>query len=119
MLYHPLSVFSVLASWLLNGLAATPLEPRFDGVRTKHAWGAVPEHWETLGHPPTGTVTTIDLHIALESQCRNALIDTLYEFSVPRSQKYVLFATPRRTHIPTYASSPSYIWCTPVQGADR
>ncbi|KAI9450598.1 subtilisin-like protein [Lactarius psammicola] len=85
--WHPLSMFSFLASGLLHGLA-TPLEPRWDSVtvRTKHAWDAVPEHWETLGHPPAGT--TIDLHIALKPQHENALIDKLYEVSTPRSQNY-------------------------------
>ncbi|KAH8979410.1 subtilisin-like protein [Lactarius akahatsu] len=86
MFIHPLSVFSVLASEIINCLAATPLEPRWHNVRTKHAWGAVPEHWETLGHPAAGT--TIDLHIALEPQRKNAVVDALYEVSYPRSPKY-------------------------------
>ncbi|KAH9160207.1 subtilisin-like protein [Lactarius sanguifluus] len=88
MFIHPFSVFSVLASEIINCLAATPLEPRWDDVRTKHAWSAVPEHWETLGHPAAGT--TIDLHIALETepQRKNAVVDALYEVSSPRSPKY-------------------------------
>ncbi|KAH9165912.1 subtilisin-like protein [Lactarius sanguifluus] len=86
MFFHPLSVLSVLASGILDCLAATPIEPRWDDVRTKHAWGAVPEHWETLGHPAAGT--TIDLHIALEPQRKNAVLDALYEVSSPRSPKY-------------------------------
>ncbi|KAI9436599.1 subtilisin-like protein [Lactarius indigo] len=86
MFSHPLLVFSVLASGIINCLAETPLEPRWGDVRTKHAWGDIPEHWETLGHPPAGT--TIDLHIALEPQRKNAVVDTLYEVSFPRSPKY-------------------------------
>ncbi|KAH9031110.1 peptidase S8/S53 domain-containing protein [Lactarius pseudohatsudake] len=89
MFINPLSVLSVaavLASGVLDCLAATPLEPRWDDVRTKHAWSAVPEHWETLGHPAAGT--TIDLHIALEPQRKNAVVDALYDVSSPKSPKY-------------------------------
>ncbi|KAH9165908.1 Pro-kumamolisin, activation domain-containing protein [Lactarius sanguifluus] len=86
MFIHPLSVFSVFVSEIINCLAATPFEPRWDDIRTKHAWDAVPEHWETLGHPAAGT--TIDLHVALEPQRKNAVIDALYEVSSPRSPKY-------------------------------
>ncbi|KAH8979069.1 subtilisin-like protein [Lactarius akahatsu] len=86
MFIHPLSVLSVLASGVLDCLVATPVEPRWDDVRTKHAWSAVPEHWETLGHPAAGT--TIDLHIALEPQRKNAVVDALYDVSSPRSPKY-------------------------------
>ncbi|KAH9165902.1 subtilisin-like protein [Lactarius sanguifluus] len=84
MFNHPLSVFSVLASEIINCLAATPLEPCWDDVRTKHAWSAVPEHWETLGHPAAGT--TIDLHIALEPQRKNAVLDALYGAHLSREQ---------------------------------
>ncbi|KAH9026412.1 subtilisin-like protein [Lactarius hengduanensis] len=84
MFFHP--ALSVLASGVLHCLAATPLEPRWDDVRTKHAWGAVPEHWETLGHPAAGT--TVDLHIALQPQRKNAVVDALYDVSSPRSPKY-------------------------------
>ncbi|KAH9021458.1 subtilisin-like protein [Lactarius pseudohatsudake] len=86
MFFQPLSALSVLASGVLNCLATTPREPRWDDVRTKHAWGAVPEDWETLGHPAAGT--TIDLHIALQPQRKNAVVDALYEVSFPRSPKY-------------------------------
>ncbi|KAH9012183.1 subtilisin-like protein [Lactarius pseudohatsudake] len=86
MFFHPLSVFSFLASEIIKCLAATPLEPRWNDIRTKHAWGAVPEDWETLGHPAAGT--TIDLHIALQPQRKNAVVDTLYEVSSPKSPKY-------------------------------
>ncbi|KAH9015769.1 subtilisin-like protein [Lactarius deliciosus] len=86
MFFHPLLALLVLASGDLDCLAATPLEPRWDDVRTKHAWSTVPEHWETLGHPAAGT--TIDLHIALEPRRKNAVVDALYEVSSPRSPKY-------------------------------
>ncbi|KAH9011452.1 subtilisin-like protein [Lactarius hengduanensis] len=86
MFIYPLSVLSVLASGVLDCLAATPFELRWDDVRTKHAWSAIPEHWETLGHLAAGT--TIDLHIALEPQRKNAVVDALYDVSSPRSPKY-------------------------------
>ncbi|KAH9026417.1 subtilisin-like protein [Lactarius hengduanensis] len=86
MFFHPLSALSVLTFGVLNCLATTPREPRWDNVRTKHAWGAVPDHWETLGHPAAGT--TIDLHIALQPRRKNAVVDALYDVSFPRSPKY-------------------------------
>ncbi|KAH9059862.1 subtilisin-like protein [Lactarius vividus] len=86
MFFHPLSALSVLASSVLNCQAVTPREPRWDDVRTKHAWHAIPDHWETLGHPAAGT--TIDLHIALQPRHKNAVVDALYEVSSPRSPKY-------------------------------
>ncbi|KAH9059864.1 subtilisin-like protein [Lactarius vividus] len=86
MFFHPLSALSALASSVLNCQAVTPREPRWDDVRTKHVWHAIPDHWETLGHPAAGT--TIDLHIALQPQHKNAVLDALYEVSSPRSPKY-------------------------------
>ncbi|KAI9453203.1 subtilisin-like protein [Lactarius psammicola] len=80
-----LSLFSALAARILGGLA-TPLAPHWGGMRVKHAWHAVPENWENLGHPAHGT--TIDLHLALKSQNENALIDALYKVSDPKSLKY-------------------------------
>src|SRR6266702_8220984 len=82
----PLSFLSILAATLLGGLA-TPLAPHGDRMRVKHAWDAVPENWENLGHPPHAT--TIALHLALKSHNENALIDALYEVSDPKSLKYV------------------------------
>src|SRR6266702_4102878 len=82
----PLSLLSALAARLLGGLA-TPIAPHWDRMRVKHAWDAVPENWENLGHPPHAT--TIDLHLALKSHNENALIDALYEVSDPKSLKYV------------------------------
>src|SRR6266702_3401810 len=82
----PLSFLSTLAATLLGGLA-TPLAPHWDRMRVKHAWDAVPENWENLGHPPHAT--TIDLHLALKSHNENALIDALHEVSDPESPKYV------------------------------
>jgi tripeptidyl-peptidase-1 len=54
-----------------------------------------PAQWETLGHPPAGT--TLNLHFALKPQHEDALIDALYEVSVPGSPKHVLSNTPPRT----------------------
>src|SRR6266702_5278720 len=82
----PLSLLSALAARLLGGLA-TPIAPHWDRMRVRHAWDAVPENWENLGHPPHAT--TIDLHLALKSHNENALIDALYEVSDPKSLKYV------------------------------
>jgi len=84
--YHLFSVFSILATMLLRGLA-TPLTRRWDNMTMKHSWSAVPEHWESLGHPSAGT--TIDLYLALKPHNDDALIDALYEVSSPRHPKYV------------------------------
>ncbi|KAH9179896.1 hypothetical protein EDB89DRAFT_1923816, partial [Lactarius sanguifluus] len=79
------SLSSVPAAVLLVNFA-TPLAPSWDDIRVKHSWVYVPPSWEALSPPPTGT--SIDLHIALKPQDENALIDTLYEVSTPRSPKY-------------------------------
>ncbi|KAH8980544.1 subtilisin-like protein [Lactarius akahatsu] len=65
---------------------ATPLPPPWHDIRVKHTWNVVPPNWEALGHPPAGT--TIDLHVALKPHHENALVDTLYKVSDPRSPKY-------------------------------
>ncbi|KAF8263760.1 peptidase S8/S53 domain-containing protein [Lactarius quietus] len=82
MLYYRLYVLSVLATASL----AAPLVPRWDDIRVKHTWHAVPSNWECLGPPSSNT--TIDLHIALLPQSENALIDALYEVSTPSHPKY-------------------------------
>ncbi|KAH9053651.1 subtilisin-like protein [Lactarius vividus] len=74
--YHLLSVLFTLAAVILGCLAT----PRWDDLRTKHAWKAVPENWECLGLPPADTV--INLHIALKPHRENALIEALYEEQV-------------------------------------
>ncbi|KAH8986035.1 subtilisin-like protein [Lactarius hatsudake] len=85
MRYLQLSVLSVLTAAPFANFA-TPLPPPWDDIRVKHTWNAVPQNWEALGHPPAGT--TIDLHIALKPHHENALVDTLYKVSDPRSPKY-------------------------------
>ncbi|KAF8265584.1 subtilisin-like protein [Lactarius quietus] len=87
MLYYQFSVLSVLATMSRVNFA-TPLVPRWDDARVKHAWHTVPSNWENLGPPSSNT--TIDLHIALLPQHENALIDALYEVSTPMHPKHVL-----------------------------
>ncbi|KAH8994268.1 subtilisin-like protein [Lactarius akahatsu] len=84
---HPLRLFvlSILAAALLGGLA-TPLAPRWNETKVKHAWHTIPENWVDLGHPSAGT--TIDLHLALKSHDEDALIDALYEVSDPDHPRY-------------------------------
>ncbi|KAH8979044.1 subtilisin-like protein [Lactarius akahatsu] len=67
---------------------ATPLASRWDGMKVKHAWDAVPNNWESLGHP--SNQTTIDLHLALKSHRENALGEALYQVSDPEHSRYVL-----------------------------
>ena len=87
------SVLSALVSTLLGG-PAVPLRvptPRGDMV-VKHQWDAIPDNWISLGPPPDGT--TIDLHIALQPNQKNALTDVLLEVSQPGHPKQVIFTTP-------------------------
>ncbi|KAH9176752.1 subtilisin-like protein [Lactarius sanguifluus] len=81
---HPLSVLSIVAIGPLRGLAT--FASRWDVVKAKHTWNSVPENWQNLGHPPSGT--TIDFHIALKAQNENALIDVLHQVSSPGHPKY-------------------------------
>ncbi|KAH9016942.1 subtilisin-like protein [Lactarius pseudohatsudake] len=85
MRYNLISVISVLAAILLDSLAK-PFSPRWDDMRIKHSWNAVPENWESLGNPLSGT--TIDLYVALKAHRENALIDTLYQVSDPNHPRY-------------------------------
>ncbi|KAH9003241.1 peptidase S8/S53 domain-containing protein [Lactarius deliciosus] len=85
MRYHLFSVISILAAILLGSLAK-PFSPRWDNMRIKHSWNAVPENWESLGNPLSGT--TIDLYVALKAHRENALIDTLYQVSDPNHPRY-------------------------------
>ncbi|KAH9059055.1 subtilisin-like protein [Lactarius vividus] len=89
--YHLVSVLSILATILLGSLAK-PFSPRWDDVRIKHSWNAVPENWESLGNPLSGT--TIDLYVALKAHHENALIDTLYQVSGPNHPRHVFSAAP-------------------------
>ncbi|KAH8981279.1 subtilisin-like protein [Lactarius hatsudake] len=83
--YHLISVLSVLAVIFLGSLAQ-PFSPRWDDMRIKHSWNAVPENWESLGNPLSGS--TIDLYVALKAHRENALIDTLYQVSDPNHPRY-------------------------------
>ncbi|KAH9003761.1 subtilisin-like protein [Lactarius hatsudake] len=85
MCYHLLSVFFAVAAVPL-GCFATLLAPRWDNMRVKHAWEAVPENWESLGVPSAGT--TINLHLALKPHREKALVTALYEVSSPGHSKY-------------------------------
>ncbi|KAH9003218.1 subtilisin-like protein [Lactarius hatsudake] len=90
--YHLHSVLRTLAAVILGCLAT----PRWDDLRVKHAWKAVPENWEYLGLPPAGSV--INLHIALKPRRENALTEALFEVSSPGHSKHVFSTTPPRTH---------------------
>ncbi|KAH9052981.1 subtilisin-like protein [Lactarius deliciosus] len=85
MCYHLLSVFYAVAAVPL-GCFATLLAPRWDDVRVKHAWEAIPENWESLGIPSTDT--TINLHLALKPHRETALVTALYEVSSPGHSKH-------------------------------
>ncbi|KAH9020809.1 subtilisin-like protein [Lactarius pseudohatsudake] len=91
MRYNLISVISVLAAILLDSLAK-PFSPRWDDMRIKHSWNAVPENWESLGNPLSGT--TIDLYVALKAHRENALIDTLYQVSDPNHPRHLFSTTP-------------------------
>ncbi|KAH9040828.1 subtilisin-like protein [Lactarius hengduanensis] len=95
MRHHLISVLSVIAAILLGSLAK-PFSPRWDDMRIKHSWNAVPENWESLGNPLSGT--TIDLYVALKAHRENALIDTLHQVSDPNH--------PRREQVAELVSSP-------------
>ncbi|KAH9013551.1 subtilisin-like protein [Lactarius pseudohatsudake] len=82
---HALSVLATLSAALLCGLA-TPLASRWDGMKVKHAWDAVPKNWQSLGHPPNQT--TINLHLALKSHREDAMVEALYEVSDPQHSRY-------------------------------
>ncbi|KAI9458695.1 hypothetical protein BJY52DRAFT_1223443 [Lactarius psammicola] len=83
MRYHGISVRSVLAAISPDGLAK-PLSPRWDDMRTKHSWNAIPKNWESLGRPPSSTTT--DLYFALKPYGEKALIDSDDVSSGPRLQ---------------------------------
>ncbi|KAF8273325.1 peptidase S8/S53 domain-containing protein [Lactarius quietus] len=91
MRYYQLSVLYVIATASLTNLAIPPVS-HWDDIRVKHTWDTVPSNWESLGPPFFNT--TIDLHIALQPQHQNALIDALYEVSTPGNPKHVITNTP-------------------------
>ncbi|KAH8978359.1 subtilisin-like protein [Lactarius hatsudake] len=83
---HALCVLATLSAPLLCGFA-TPLASRWDKMKVKHAWDAVPKNWQSLGHP--SNQTTIDLYLALKSHREDALVEALYEVSDPQHSRYV------------------------------
>ncbi|KAH8985683.1 subtilisin-like protein [Lactarius akahatsu] len=87
MRYRCITVLYALAVVPLGSLAK-PLSPRWGPMYTKHSWNAVPENWQSQGHPPPGT--TINLYIALKSHHEDALSDTLYEVSEPTHPRHHL-----------------------------
>ncbi|KAH9036775.1 subtilisin-like protein [Lactarius deliciosus] len=103
MRYHLISVLSVLAA-ILRGSLAKPFSPRWDDMRIKHFWNAVPDNWESLGDPLSGT--TIDLYVALKAHRENALIDTLYQVSDPNHPRHVYSAAPSLMHVADLVSPP-------------
>ncbi|KAF8270543.1 subtilisin-like protein [Lactarius quietus] len=82
---HHLSMLLALTVVPL-GCLTTLLAPRWDKLKVKHSWKAVPDNWESLGLPPAGT--TLNLHVALRSHHENALIEALHEVSSPRHPRY-------------------------------
>ncbi|KAH8981133.1 subtilisin-like protein [Lactarius akahatsu] len=82
MRYRWVLVLFLLSSVPLGGIAIS----RWDDMRSKHSWGAIPENWECLGLPTTDTI--IDLYMALKPYRENALVDALNEVSDPRHPRY-------------------------------
>ncbi|KAH9059182.1 hypothetical protein EDB87DRAFT_1577803 [Lactarius vividus] len=83
----------------VQGGLATPLAPRWNETKVKHAWNTIPDNWVGLGHPSADT--TIDLHLSLKShdENENALIDALYEVSDPNHPRKSRSAGhPKRRH---------------------
>ena len=105
MRYHPISVLSVIAIAAVPlACHPKPLTQRWDNMHTKHSWDSIPENWESMGHPPAGTI--INLHIALKPDQESALINALYEVSDPKHPKHVLSTTPSLTYVLTSAAVP-------------
>ena len=108
--------------WLaaLSVLAVVPLglgvlvAPRWDDMRVKHRWDAIPDKWECQGHPPAGT--TIDLRIALRPHRENALVDALYEVSDPSHPKYVSILSVVFLRALAQNILAAQIWCASVKG---
>ncbi|KAH8997753.1 subtilisin-like protein [Lactarius hatsudake] len=87
MRHHLIPVLSLIAAILLGSLAK-PFSPRWDNMRIKHSWNAVPENWECLGNPLSGI--TIDLYV-----------------SDPNHPRRVFSATPSLMHVAELVSPPS------------
>ena len=105
MRYHLISVLSLITTAaVLLACHAKPISQRWDNMHRKHSRNTVPENWESLGHPPTGT--TIRLCIALKPDRETALIDAIYEVSDPDHPKHVFSNTPYITYILTSDAIP-------------
>ena len=102
MRYHAISVLSLIAIAAVPlAFHAKPTSRPWDNMNTKHSLKTVPENWESLGHPPTGT--TINLYVALKPDRETALIDALHEVSDPGHPKHVsppLLLTPIYSPVP-------------------
>ena len=79
------------------GNLATPLSLRWDNMRLKHSWDAVPENGMLLDYLPTST--TVNLNVALQPRQVSASIDTLDEVSDFRHPKHVLTTTGSLTYV--------------------
>ena len=91
--YLWLSVLLVLSAALLVGQAVPLRVPSPGGdMVVKHKWDVIPDDWVSLGPPPDNS--TIELHIALQPNQKDALIDVLYEVSQPGHPRQVFFTTP-------------------------
>ena len=108
MLYRWLSTLSFLTVVFLADFAA-PLE-LWDDMMVKHAWHTAPVNWESLGHPPAGTI--INLNIALKPERESALVDTLLEVSDPEHSRRVLLITPSLPTLFMCVAAPFQIWRT-------
>ncbi len=106
--YHPLSVLSVVVPGPLCGFAI-PVAPRWENMRRKYTWRAVPANWESQGHRPQAPRLTFEPHR------ENALIYALYGDSDPRHPTHIFSNALPCTHVLTCAAAPLQTWRTPVK----
>ncbi|KAF8267216.1 armadillo-type protein [Lactarius quietus] len=85
MRYGWLSAIAVLSAGPLC-IIATPLQQRWGEMHVKSALKEVNPDWICLGPPAAKTM--IDLHIVLQFQHENVLVDALYQVSTPSHPKY-------------------------------
>ncbi|KAH8983902.1 subtilisin-like protein [Lactarius hatsudake] len=104
MRHHLIPVLSLIAAILLGSLAK-PFSPRWDNMRIKHSWNAVPENWSALAIHLAASPSTSTLHS--RPTARNALIDTLHQVSDPNHPRRVFSATPSLMHVAELVSPPS------------
>ena len=84
---------------------------QWDNMRVMHTWNSVPIGWESLGNTADGA--RINLHIVLQPERKNAMIDALFEVSDPSHPRHVL-ATPTLALLFTCAA-PFQIWSVSFQ----